>query len=167
MTTRGPVPESVLDGEESVWSYPRPPRLEPTSARVEVVLGGETIAITNAAWRVLETSHPPSYYLPRAAFVAGSAAPAAGISHCEWKGAATYWTLRGGGREALGGAWSFEQPSVAFVAIRGYLSVYPDRVDECRVDGERVVPQPGEFYGGWITSAIKGPFKGLPGTMGW
>lgn len=162
-----PTPDPVGPGDESVWDYPRPPRLEPSTARIEVILGGEVIAQTHAAWRVLETSHPPVYYLPPSAFVAGSMVPAEGESWCEWKGIAKYWTLRGGVAEALKAAWSVEQPTRDFSAIRGYVAVYAGRVDECRVDGEVVVPQPGEFYGGWITATIKGPFKGLPGTMGW
>ncbi len=162
-----PTPDPVGPGEESVWDYPRPPRLEPSTAWIEVILGGEVIASTHAAWRVLETSHPPVYYLPPSAFGPGTMAPAAGESWCEWKGIAKYWTLRGRGVEAITAAWSVEQPTRDFTAIRGYVAVYAGRVDECRVDGEVVIPQPGEFYGGWITAAIKGPFKGLPGTMGW
>ena len=162
-----PSPEPVGPGDESVWDYPRPPRLEPSSVDIEVVLGGEVIARTHAAWRVLETSHPPVYYLPPSAFEPGSIAPAEGESWCEWKGVAKYWTLRGGGVEAVKAAWSVEQPTRQFTAIRGYVAVYAGRVDECRIDGEVVIPQPGEFYGGWITAKIKGPFKGLPSTMGW
>ncbi len=162
-----PSPEPVGGGEESVWQYPRPPRLERTTARIEVVLGEATIARTSDAWRVLETSHPPNYYLPRTAFVAGSIAPSGGASFCEFKGRASYWTLIGGDVEVPDAAWSYEQPSTAFASITGHLAVYAGRVDACFVDGERVIPQPGGFYGGWITAAIKGPFKGVDGSRGW
>jgi uncharacterized protein (DUF427 family) len=162
-----PRPEPTAPGEESVWDYPRPPRLEPVDGLVRVVLGGVTIAATRAAHRVLETSHPPNYYLPRDAFIDGSVVPASGSSFCEWKGAATYWTLRGGDAVAERSAWSYEQPVAAFAPIRSHLALYAGQVDACFVDDERVVPQPGDFYGGWITSRIKGPFKGEPGTHGW
>jgi uncharacterized protein (DUF427 family) len=162
-----PVPNPIGPGQESVWDYPRPPRLERTSARLEVVLGGTLIASTTQGWRVLETSHPPNYYLPRGAFVAGSIEPATGSSYCEWKGVATYWTLRHGDHVAPRAAWSYEAPDPAFALIRGHLALYPALVDECRVDGEVVRAQPGGFYGGWITDAIAGPFKGDPGTQGW
>ncbi len=162
-----PAPDPVGPGQESVWDYPRPPRLERSGQLVEVVLGGRVIASTTEAWRVLETSLPPSYYLPPDAFVPGSVAPAGGGSRCEWKGAATYWTLRSGDVEAVEAAWSYERPTAACAPLRSYLSVYPARVDHCRVDGEVVEPQAGGFYGGWITSAIVGPFKGGPGSMGW
>jgi uncharacterized protein (DUF427 family) len=162
-----PIPHPTGAHQESVWDYPRPPRLEPVSERVEVVLGGVVVASTTAAWRVLETSHPPNYYLPPGSFVPGSVVPAPGSSLCEWKGAATYWTLRAGGVEAVAAAWSYEDPTPAFGPIRSHLAVYAGRVDECRVDGEVVTAQPGGFYGGWITDAIVGPFKGTPGTMGW
>ncbi len=162
-----PTPDVPGPGEESVWNYPRPPRLEQTSVRIEVIFGGELIAVTDAAWRVLETSHPPNYYLPRDAFVPGAIVPAGGGSVCEWKGAATYWTLRGGGAEAVAAGWSYEAPTSAYSGLRGHLALYAGRMDGCRVDGELVTPQPGNFYGGWITAAIKGPFKGTPGSLGW
>ena len=124
------------------------------------------IAATHGAWRVLETSLPPSYYLPRDAFAPGTLVPAAGGSHCEWKGAATYLTLRSGDAESVGAAWSYEDPTEPFAQLHGYVSVYPARV-ECRVDGEVVRAQEGGFYGGWITSRVVGPFKGGPGSTGW
>ena len=136
-------------------------------SRLEIVLGTVVIATTTAAWRVLETSHPPNYYLPRDSFASGSVIPAPGGSLCEWKGSATYWTLRGDEAEADAAAWSYERPTAEYSSIRGHLAVYAGRVDECRVDGEVVTAQPGGFYGGWITRAIVGPFKGEPGTMGW
>lgn len=162
-----PPPEPTGPGEESVWDYPRPPLLERSPALIEVVLGGFVIASTTASWRVLETSLPPSYYLPRDAFLPTAVVPAPGATDCEWKGTATYWTLRGGGRVAEAAAWSYESPTAGYEPIAGHLAVYAGRVDECRVDGEVVVPQASDFYGGWITSAIKGPFKGAAGTLSW
>jgi len=150
-----------------VWAYPRPPRLERTSRRLELWLGGVKIADTTAAYRVLETSHPPTYYLPRGAFLPGVLQAAGGGSVCEWKGEASYWTLLAGGHVAPEAAWSYERPTPAFAAIAGHLAVYAGRVDECRVDGVRVTPQPGGFYGGWITPDVVGPFKGEPGSWGW
>ncbi len=165
--TRRPTPDDVGPGQESVWAYPRPPRLEPTGAVVEIWLGDERIACTTAAFRVLETSHPPSYYLPRDAFGTGTIEPAAGSSTCEWKGRARYLDLAGGGLRAPRAGWSYPHPTSAFAAIAGHIAVYPAAVQRCTVDGEVVVPQPGTFYGGWVTSAIRGPFKGIPGSEGW
>ena len=125
------------------------------------------IASTRDGWRVLETSHPPNYYLPPEAFAVGVLTRAGGASACEWKGVASYWDLRVADRVATGAAWSYEIPSPAFAPIRSHLAVYPGAVDACRVDGELVRPQPGRFYGGWVTDAIVGPFKGGPGTVGW
>ncbi|GHF52462.1 hypothetical protein GCM10017781_31010 [Deinococcus metalli] len=150
-----------------MWAYPRPPRLERTARRIEIVLGGVTVADTTAAFRVLETSHPPTYYLPKDAFLPGVLSPAPGRSVCEWKGPATYWTLSAGGRVAEAAGWSYERPTPAFRDLAGHVAVYAGRMDECRVDGEVVTPQPGGFYGGWITSDVVGPFKGEPGTLGW
>ncbi|MFC4454497.1 DUF427 domain-containing protein [Deinococcus sonorensis] len=162
-----PIPDPLKPGQESVWSYPRPPRLEASDRRVEVWLGGVKIADTDRAYRVLETSHPPGWYLPPDAFLPGTVQPASGSSVCEWKGRATYWTLQAGGVRAEAAAWSYERPTPTFQPIAGYLSLYAGRVDEVRVDGERVTPQPGRFYGGWITQDVAGPFKGGPGSMGW
>ncbi|SMB95768.1 DUF427 domain-containing protein [Deinococcus hopiensis] len=162
-----PQPIPPGPGQESVWEYPRPPRLERTSKRIEVWLGGVKIADTTHAYRVLETSHPPTYYLPRAAFVPGVLQPAGGGSVCEWKGEASYWALQAGGRAVGEAAWSYERPTPAFAPLAGHAAVYAGRVDECRVDGVRVRPQPGGFYGGWITPDVVGPFKGERGTWGW
>ncbi|MDN4172332.1 DUF427 domain-containing protein [Nocardioides sp. SOB77] len=162
-----PVPERPGPGQESVWDYPRPPRLEPTTARLEVVLGGVTVASTTRGWRVLETSHPPTYYLPREAFLDGSLRPAEGSSTCEWKGRAAYFDVLGGDRVAPRAAWTYPDPTPAFRDLVDAVAVMAAAVDECRVDGERVEPQPGGFYGGWITAAVVGPFKGEPGTWGW
>lgn len=152
---------------ESVWDYPRPPRVERTSARLRVVLGGVTIAETIRGHRVLETSHPPTYYIPREDIRPEALEPSVRRSFCEFKGSASYWTLIQGSRRETDAAWSYEQPAAAFAEIRGMVAFYANRVDACFVDDERVQAQPGDFYGGWITSGVKGPFKGLPGTRGW
>ena len=167
MLSTRPEPEPVGPGQESAWEYPRPPRLEPTSAHLVIVLGGVTIADTTRAYRVLETSHPPNYYFPPDDVAPGAVEPAKGASFCEWKGRARYFTVRGGAEVAHEAAWSYEHPNDAFAPIAGYIAFYASRVDACFVDGERVVPQPGGFYGGWITSSIVGPFKGGPGSRGW
>jgi uncharacterized protein (DUF427 family) len=152
---------------ERVADYPRPPRLEASPRRIRIILGGETIAETTEAWRVLETFHPPSWYLPQAAFRPGVLRPAPGSSFCEWKGMARYWTLSAGGRTEERVAWSYPDPTPGFAAIADHVAVYAGRMEACFVDDERVVPQPGGFYGGWITGELVGPFKGGPGTLGW
>lgn len=152
---------------ESVWDYPRPPRVEQSSELVEVVLGGVTIASTTTSWRVLETSHPPTYYLPRSAFAPGALREADGATWCEWKGRAAYFDLVSGTTDAPGAAWTYPEPAAGFEVLLDAIAVMPGRVDRCVVDGETVLPQPGSFYGGWITSRVVGPFKGAPGTMGW
>ncbi|OBH01984.1 DUF427 domain-containing protein [Mycobacterium sp. E3247] len=152
---------------ESVWDYPRPPRVEPFTGAITVELGGEVVARSPRAWRVLETSHPPTYYLPREAFVEGALRETSGSSWCEWKGRATYYDLIGGGVVAPKSAWSYPDPTPGFESIAGAVAVMAGAVDRCTVNGEVVVPQPGGFYGGWITSWVTGPFKGGPGSAGW
>jgi uncharacterized protein (DUF427 family) len=152
---------------ESVWDYPRPPRLEPCDSVIEVVLGSEVVARTDRALRVLETSHPPTYYLPRADFVEGSLRPAEGSSVCEWKGTAAYLDVLGGGVVARRAAWYYPDPTPAFADLVDHVAVYAAAMDRCIVDGEVVRPQPGGFYGGWITSKVVGPFKGEPGSQLW
>ena len=154
-------------GQESVWDYPRPPRVEPTSARVRVVHGGLVVADTTSAVRVLETSQAPAFYLPPSDVRTGVLVPSSGSSWCEWKGRATYWSLSIDGTLTADVAWSYPEPTPSFAPIAGYISFYCQLVDECWVDGERVVPNEGSFYGGWITSTVVGPFKGGPGTLGW
>jgi uncharacterized protein (DUF427 family) len=156
-----------LPGQESVWDYPRPPRLEPVAARLRIVFNGETVADTTAGYRVLETSHPPVYYLPRADLAEQYLARAPGGSWCEFKGQAIYWSLEVDGRRAENVAWSYPSPTAAFQPIAGYLAFYASKLDDCFVGDERVQPQQGDFYGGWITSKIVGPFKGGEGTRGW
>ena len=162
-----PVPELPGPGQESAWDYPRPPALEAVTARLTVVLGGVTIADTTRGHRVLETSHPPNYYFPPDDIVPGALIQAKGASFCEWKGRAHYFTVTGGGRVVHEGAWGYGEPSPAFEAIRGHVAFYAGRMDACTVDGELVTPQPGGFYGGWITRDVVGPFKGGPGSRGW
>lgn len=152
---------------ESVWDYPRPPRLERSSAKVTIVFAGKTIVDSDRCWRVLETSHPPVYYVPREDVAEGVLERAAGRSYCEFKGDATYWDVVVGEARSARAAWSYEEPSPPYRELVSALAFYPSRVDECRVAGELVRPQEGDFYGGWITGDISGPFKGAPGTMGW
>jgi uncharacterized protein (DUF427 family) len=162
-----PVPLQVRPGQESVWDYPRPPRVEVVDVRVAIVLGGERIVDTRDVVRVLETSHPPVYYLPIAAFAASSLVPAAGSSFCEFKGSARYLNARGGTVLAERAAWNYPAPAAGFEVLVDRVAVYAGSMDECTVDGERVTPQPGRFYGGWITSNVVGPFKGAAGSLGW
>ncbi|MEM6676997.1 MAG: DUF427 domain-containing protein [Pseudomonadota bacterium] len=152
--------------EESVWDYPRPPRLERVAETLRVELGGAIVAETRAGFRVLETSHPPTYYLPPGDVVA-TLTPAHGQSICEWKGAAQYFDVTAGKRTARRAAWAYPRPTPAFTEIAGYLAFYPAAFDACYVAGEKVLAQEGDFYGGWRTSNLRGPFKGGPGTMGW
>ena len=162
-----PRPDTPGAGQESVWDYPRPPRIEPVAARITIRLGGEIIADTRSAVRVLETSHPPVFYLPIADFTPDALTAGAGSSFCEFKGAAWYLDVRGGGEIRHAAAWNYPHPSPGFEALADRVAVYAQQMDECTVDGEVVIPQPGGFYGGWITSAVVGPFKGVPGSMGW
>jgi uncharacterized protein (DUF427 family) len=149
---------------ESVWDYPRPPRVEPSPAYVVVELDGQVLADTRRSLRVLETSHPPVYYIPAAdvrteRLTRSRRRP----TFCEFKGAARYYDA--GSHAAV--AWSYPSPSRGYEAIEGHYAFYPGRVDTATVDGEQVEAQPGDFYGGWITSTVTGPFKGGPGTTGW
>jgi len=152
---------------ESVWDYPRPPRVEPVSSHIEVTHRGTMLVSTNASVRVLETSHPPTYYLPIVDFAEGVLVPAAGNTFCEFKGVASYFDLAVGDQRIERAAWTYENPSPGFESLAGRVALYASRVDECRVGDEVVIPQEGDFYGGWITRNIEGPFKGAPGTLGW
>ncbi len=154
-------------GQESVWDYPRPPRLEDSSRHIQVVFNGEVIADTRRARRVLETSHPPVYYIPPADIKMEYLRPTGRQSWCEWKGRAGYYTVDVAGRQVLDAAWTYPDPTAGFEAIKNYVAFYPGKMEACYVDGERVQAQAGDFYGGWITSDIIGPFKGGPGTVGW
>ena len=165
--THRPTPIVPGPGQESVWSYPRPPRLEPTPARIRIVVAGVVVAETRAALRVLETSHPPTYYLPPADIAMGLLTPTANDSFCEWKGQASYATLTVGDRILTDVAWSYRDPTHPFEALADHVAFYAAPMDEVTVDGEVVFPQPGGFYGGWVTPRVVGPFKGVPGSWGW
>ena len=154
-------------GQESVWDYPRPPRLEPSPRLVRVEFAGQVIAETRGAYRVLETSHPPVYYLPRQDARPEFLLPTSRSSFCEFKGRAGYLDLVVGDRRSPSACWFYPDPSPRFAAIRDFLAFYPSRVDACFLDDDRVQSQEGDFYGGWITPSIVGPFKGGAGTMGW
>ena len=162
-----PKPVKPGPGQESVWDYPRPPRLESFAGLITVELGGQIIASTKQSWRVLETSHPPTFYLPRGAFAHGVLRQVSGSSLCEWKGQATYYDLVISTRTAKRAAWSYLNPEPGFESIAGAIAVMAAQVDRCTVDGEEAVAQPGGFYGGWVTSKVVGPFKGIPGSFGW
>ncbi len=152
---------------ESVWDYPRPPRLEPCAKIIEVKFGGVVIAQSTRSLRLLETSHPPTYYIPPQDIRWENLSPGTSGSFCEFKGGATYWNVRAGARVARNAAWSYREPSPPYATLRDHVAFYAARVDECFVDGYKVQPQPGGFYGGWITPELIGPFKGPPGTLGW
>ncbi|CAM2958051.1 hypothetical protein JHFBIEKO_2937 [Methylobacterium mesophilicum] len=162
-----PIPDPIQPGQESVWDYPRPPRLERVMETLRVVLGGVAIAQTGGAYRVLETSHPPTYYLPPGDVLAGALSGPRRGGICEWKGQAVLFDVHGGDRLAPSAAWSYPDPTPDFDAISGYVAFYALPMDACFVGAARVTPQPGTFYGGWITPGIVGPFKGGAGTMGW
>lgn len=154
-------------GQESVWDYPRPPRMEETEEHVKVIFNDVVIADTHRAKRVLETSHPPVYYIPPEDVKMEYLKRTDRSSVCEWKGRAAYYTVVVDDKEAPKAAWFYPDPTPAFESIENHVAFYPQFMDACFVDGERVQAQPGDFYGGWITGDIVGPFKGGPGTMGW
>lgn len=154
-------------GQESVWDYPRPPRIEDSTKHIHLIFNGVTIVETRRARRVLETSSPPVYYAPPEDVRTEHLILSPRSTFCEWKGRAAYYTVVVGDKQAVDAAWFYPNPTEAFVSIKNYIAFYPGKVDACFVDGERVRPQPGNFYGGWITNDITGPFKGDPGTEGW
>lgn len=154
-------------GQESVWDYPRPPRVENHPGVVVIEFGGQEIARSSSARRVLETSHPPVFYVPLADFAPDALRPVEGTTWCEYKGAASYYDVVAGTARAERAAWTYLQPTPGYESLAGAVAVYPGRMDRCLVDGEEVQAQPGDFYGGWITSRVVGPFKGPPGTRGW
>lgn len=162
-----PTPIVPQPGQESVWNYPRPPRLEDTTKHIQIIFNGEVIADTQRAKRVLETSHPPVYYIPPEDIQQQYLIPVAQTSYCEWKGRGAYYTVRVGDRQAENVAWYYPNPTPTFASIENYVAFYAEPMDACYVDGELVTPQPGNFYGGWITKDIVGPFKGEPGSWGW
>ena len=154
-------------GQEWVWDYPRPPRLERSGRLIRVVFGDIEVARTAHALRILETSHPPVYYIPSADVRMDLLRPASGSSFCEWKGVASYYDLAVNDRVSVKAAWTYRSPNATYARLRDAVAFYPSRVDACYVDDERVRPQEGDFYGGWITNDIAGPFKGAPGTRFW
>ena len=161
------MPEVPGPEQESVWSFPRPPVVRAVDAHVQVVLGGVVVCDTRRPLQLLETSHPPTYYLPLADWLPGSLTTAAGSSLCEYKGPAAYLTVAAGGVVAQRAAWTYPDPWPGYETLADHVAVYAREMDRCTVDGELVRPQPGGFYGGWVTDAVVGPFKGGPGSMGW
>ena len=164
---RRPTPIPPGPGQESVWDYPRPPALEKVDAELRIEHAGRTIARTTRGYRVLETSHPPVYYFPPEDVDDGVLEPAEGRSFCEWKGLAEYVTVRVGDDVFERVGWTYPDPTPAFEPLAGHIAFYARPFDGCYVGEEKVTPQPGEFYGGWITSNVVGPFKGIPGSAGW
>ena len=162
-----PTPDPVAPGQESVWRYPRPAIAEPSGRRVRIEHRGVVVADTCEPIRTLETSHPPSWYLPPADLSPGLLRRSDRRSSCEWKGHAIYWHLAVGDELLRDVAWSYPEPTPAFAALRDRVAFYAGPLDRCTVDGEQVRRQPGGFYGGWITADLAGPFKGVPGSMGW
>ena len=162
-----PTPDSVGPGQESVWDYPRPAVARPTVAHIRIVHKGIVVADTRGAMRVLETSHPPQYYLPPSDIADGVMRAAEGSSFCEWKGTARYWDVVVGDFVLENVGWSYPNPTPEFSMLRDFVAFYAAPFDSVTVDGEQVVPQPGGFYGGWITSKVAGPFKGVPGSRTW
>ena len=162
-----PRPDPVGAGQESVWSYPRPAVAEPSSAHIVIEHKGVVLVDTRDSVRTLETSHPPSYYIPPADILPGALRRGVGGSLCEWKGAAVYWDVVVGDVALPSVGWSYPNPTAPFLLLRDDVAFYAAPFDRCLVDGEVVTPQPGGFYGGWITRALAGPFKGVPGSRGW
>lgn len=152
---------------ESVWDYPRPPVVQQTDRHVEVIACGTTIADSTRALRVLERSHPPVYYVPLDDVRADVLVSSGRATYCEFKGEACYYDLNCAGQVIEEAAWAYDSPAPGYEVLAGYVAFYPGKMDECRLDGERVKPQPGDYYGGWITSDVTGPFKGEPGTRAW
>ncbi len=164
--TRPPFAESPNAAQESVWDYPRPPVIRADDREVIVRVGGVEVVRTRGALRLLETASPPGFYLPVDDTLAGAFTRAPGASHCEWKGVAQYWTIAAGGVQLVRAAWSYPDPAGPYAALRDHVAIYATQA-ECFVDGERVRPQDGGFYGGWVTDEIVGPWKGGAGTGGW
>jgi len=152
---------------ESVWDYPRPPRVEALGAPAKVIVGDRVVATSTGALRVLETSHPPAIYFPPQDVRMEYLEPAGGMTICEWKGAASYFDLIIGRRRIAGAAWTYRKPENDYARLKDHVAFDPARVDACFIGEERVTAQEGDFYGGWITSRVTGPFKGRPGTHGW
>jgi len=161
------TPEKPDCDQESVWDYPRPPRVEKTKKTLKVVFNGKVIAETTNGYRVLETSHPPAYYIPQADIHMNNLQATSRSTFCEFKGAASYWTIQVDDKIAPNAAWGYKSPTRGFEVIKDHICFYASKMDACYVDDEQVQSQAGDFYGGWITSDIVGPFKGGAGTWGW
>jgi uncharacterized protein (DUF427 family) len=157
----------VIKLVESVWDYPRPPRVEAFRGLIEVHQNSHVLVKSSSTFRVLETSHPPVFYIPPENIMMELLSKTARTSSCEFKGMAVYFDLVLPGMKIENVAWAYENPRRGYEAIKDHLAFYPSKLDACYVDGERVKPQEGDFYGGWITANIRGPFKGGPGTWGW
>ncbi len=162
-----PTPEPTAPGQESVWSFPRPAVAERTAVHVVIEHRGRRIADSRRTVRTLETSHPPSYYIPREDIEPGILVRSEGQSFCEWKGAAVYWDVAFDGVVLERAGWSYPSPTPPFAALKDHVAFYARPFDRCTVDGRTVTPQAGAFYGGWITDRLAGPFKGGPGSTGW
>ena len=162
-----PEPDPPGPGQESVWDYPRPAICEPTDRRIQIIHRGIELLDSSNAWRTLETSHPPTYYIPQSDIAMEHVEPNARRSICEWKGQARYFDVVIAGERIEAAAWSYPDPTPAFAPIRGFLAFYPQAFEKCLVDGEQITPQPGGFYGGWISQYEAGPFKGIPGSRFW
>jgi len=152
---------------ESVWDYPRPPQVDADDRRIEIMLAERIVASSERALRVRETSHPPTFYVPRADCDTTLLSEHGHQSFCEYKGLASYVTVTVADRVAEGAGWFYPRPSPGYEALGDHIAFYPGRLDRCTVAGHEVTAQPGDFYGGWITPEILGPFKGAPGTQGW
>jgi uncharacterized protein (DUF427 family) len=167
VVTRQRTHSMVERARESVWDYPRPPAIEHDTREVVIVHAGRELVRTTDAVRVLETSHPPAFYVPSRAVAEGVLVPNPRRTFCEFKGMASYVDAVVDGHRTLAVGWTYPQPSPGYEELAGMVSFYAGRLDHCTVGGDRVIAQPGDFYGGWITAEIEGPFKGGPGTMGW
>jgi uncharacterized protein (DUF427 family) len=162
-----PKAEKPKKGQESVWDYPRPPKLEKVTSSVEVFFGGRRIASTNKALRILETSHPPTVYIPVQDIESDCLIRSNQTTFCEWKGKGNYYHLQSEELKVENAAWYYPKPKATYAELKNCIAFYPSKVDACFIDGQKVVAQQGDFYGGWITSKIVGPFKGAPNTFGW
>lgn len=162
-----PTPDPARAGQESVWNFPRPAIAEQSVSHLKIVHRGVTVAETRRGVRTLETSHPPSYYFPREDVAMALFSRSENRSFCEWKGEASYFDILVRGEVLRAVAWSYQHPTASFLMLRDHIAFYVAPFESCSVDGEKAVPQPGEFYGGWITSKFAGPFKGIPGSRFW
>jgi uncharacterized protein (DUF427 family) len=162
-----PVPDIAQPDQESVWDFPRPAIAGAFTSHLKIIHRGIVIAETRSSVRTLETSHPPSYYFPRADVDMALLSASTNSSFCEWKGQASYFDVTVKGETFTAVAWSYPNPTQPFLKLRSHIAFYAAPFDGCFVDGEPAVPQPGGFYGGWITSKLAGPFKGIPGSRFW